>query len=255
MDAILKVTTEMVLPVLKEWDAVYAVVMLRFGSDRYDPSFFISYDVYYNGPIPGREVREAAFPFAAGFETTRDEQKDRFLIDDVPVRLEYKDQHAFDSVLETVFGNCDGGFPESTYGFYRLKKGELIYSRGDWVDRTRQMLNEIPDSFWDRRVQALRARMDHVLTDLSSAVYSGEVLFYTLSLASFLNTLSALLFAINRRFEPAGRILNEQLRQLPVLPEEFDTRLEYLLRSDSVVTDKRKREIAELVTWSVLRLL
>ena len=133
-------------------------------------------------------------------------------------------------------------------------RGEVLLERSPWVARTRAALRELPEAFWVQRVDAFRARMDHVLTDLTSAVFSGEELFYHLSLAAFLSVLCTLLFAINRRFEPAGRLLKEQMQQLPILPEEFNTRLEYLLGADSAITDKRKREIAELVTWSVLRL-
>ncbi|TVR68821.1 MAG: DUF4037 domain-containing protein [Spirochaetaceae bacterium] len=255
MDAILSITNEKVLPILADWEAVDSVLMLRFGTDRYDPSFFISYDVYYRGSLPERESRERAFAFAAGFESTLDGQKDRVLLDDVPVRLEYKETSLFDAMLREI-GEGDEGDPlVNTYGFYRLERGEVLLERSAWVARTRASLREIPDAFWTRRIDAFSARMDHVLADLSTAVFSGEELFYQLSLASFLSTLCTLLFSINRRFEPAGRLLTEQLKQLPLLPEEFATRLEYLLGHDSAITDKRKREIAELVTYSVLRLV
>lgn len=254
MDAIHHITNEQILSSLQTWETVDAVVMLRFGTDRYDPSFFISYDVYYSGELPDAVHRETTFAFAAGFESTQDGQKDRILIDDVPVRLEYKNQAVLNNQLERVRCGDTGDALLSTYGFYRLERGEAILERSEWLEKTRKTLEEIPREFWENRVAALRARMDHVLADLSSAVFAGEELFYYLSLASFLSTLSSLLFAINHRFEPAGRILNEEMRQLPILPEEFGTRLEYLLRTDSAVTDKRKREIAELVTWSVLRL-
>lgn len=255
MDAILSRTNEKILPILEGWSCVDAILMLRFGTDRYDPSFFISYDVYYRGSLPEQEERERAFAFAAGFESTLDGQKDRILIDDVPVRLEYKEQEGFDAILRETGDLEEGDALISTYGFYRLERGEVLLERSPWVARTRAALTEIPEDFWVRRVDAFTARMDHVLADLSSAVYSGEELFYHLSLASYLSTLCTLLFAINRRFEPAGRLLKEQMQRLPLLPEEFETRLEYLLRLDSAITDKRKREIAELITYSVLRLV
>lgn len=255
MDAILSVTNEKILPLISEWEAVDAVLMLRFGTDRYDPSFFISYDVYYTGTLPVPAEREQKLSFAAGFESTQDGQKDRFLVEDVPVRLEYKEQQAFDEALKNAQDPDEGDPLLNTYGFYRLQRGDVLLERSGWVQRTRGELNTLPDHFWERRIRAFSSRMDHVLADLSSAVFSGEELFYHLSLASFLSALCSLLFAINHRFEPAGRVLNEQMQKLPILPEEFSTRLAYLLRADSaVMTDKRKREIAELVTWSVLRL-
>jgi hypothetical protein len=254
MDAILRITTEKVLPAVQKWDSVDAVVVLRFGTDRYDPSFFISYDVYYTGDIPDASKREGVFDFAAGFESTFDGQKDRILVDDVPVRLEYKPSEIVTADVERARDPHEGDSLLNTYGFYRLVNGEAILERSDWLSRTRELLTALPDEFWTRRTAVLRSRMDHVLADLSSAVFAEEELFYYLSLAAFLSTLSALLFSINHRFEPAGRILNDQLQKLPVLPDEFGTRLQYLLRSDTAVTGKRKREVAELITWSVLRL-
>lgn len=231
-----------------------AVVVLRFGADRYDPSFFISYDVYYSGEIPDAPAREGFFSFAAGFESTLDGQKDRILVDDVPVRLEYKHVETFTSDVERARNPHEGDALINTYGFYRIINGEAILEKSGWLKRTRKSLTALPEEFWTLRIAALRSRMDHVLADLSSSVFADEELFYYLSLAAFLSTLSGLLFSINHRFEPAGRILNDQLQKLPVLPDEFATRLDYLLRTDASVTGKRKREVAELITWSVLRL-
>ena len=43
MDAIVERTSDRIRSVLEQWDTVDTVTVLKFGSDRYDPSFFISY--------------------------------------------------------------------------------------------------------------------------------------------------------------------------------------------------------------------
>ncbi len=118
----------------------------------------------------------------------------------------------------------------------------------------RRTLADLPEAFWTRRVDMLRAHMEHALSDLTSAVYSGEPLFYHLSLSSFLENACNLILAINRRFEPSGRSLRVALTELETLPEEFDSRLQHLLGNDPAMKPNRKREIAELIAKSLLRI-
>lgn len=239
---------------LDGWDMVDTVTVLRFGSDRYDPSFFVSYDVYYHGSVPSTGAREEQFAFTSAYETTVDGQKDRFLHEDVPVRLEYKAIRDVDFQVSKARNPELGDPVAGTYGFYRLVNSDPVLQRSNWLTVVRRTLSELPDAFWDRRIQTLRAQMEHTFVDLSSAVYAEEELFTQLSLARFVQSVCDLLFAVNRRFEPAGRGIRVELMQLPVLPEEFATRLEHLISSDSRLGGKRKREIAQLLTRSLLRL-
>lgn len=254
MDAILERVGEGVQRVLAAWDIVDTVTVLRFGSDRYDPSFFVSFDVYYHGSLPSAAEREEQFAFTSAYETTVDGQKDRFLHEDVPVRVEYKAIRDVDFQVSKA-RNPDIGDPvRSTYGFYRLVHSEPVLLRSNWLTVVRRTLAELPDRFWERRVRTLRARMEHTFVDLSSAVYSEEELFAQLSLARFVESVCELLFALNRRFEPAGRGIRAELMDLATLPEEFETRLDHLIGTNSRVGGKRKREIAQLLTRSLLRL-
>lgn len=255
MDAILSITNERIIPVLERWSAVDTVLVLRFGGDRYDPSFFISYDVYLRGEIPSARERQEQLPFATSFETTLDGMKDRFLVDDVPVRLEYKEIGEVDSRIHDCCNDAtpNGGVGD-TYGYYRIMTGEELLTRSSWLAETRAALAALPPHFWERNIWFHRARMDHSLADLSSAAFAGEELFYQLSLAAFLQNLASLLFAINNQFEPSGRSLKPALLGLPLLPEEFATRFQYLLDTDGQINRKRKREIAQLIARSVLRL-
>ncbi len=254
MDAIVKTTSERVREVLEQWDTVDTATVLRFGSDRYDPSFFVSFDVYYHGVVPDPDRRQADFSFATAFEATVDGQKDRFLMDDVPVRVEYKAISDLDALVSTARNADRGEFPGTTYGFYRVVNSEIIMNRSNWLPVVRRLLEDLPEEFWVRRIQMLRARMEHALSDLTSAVYAEEALFYELSLGRFLETSCGLMFAINRRFDPPGRLLRTEVGRLPRLPEEFESRFEHLLRQEAAISGSRKRQIAELLARSLLRL-
>lgn len=254
MEATLERITALVQPVLESWESVDTVTMLTFGTDRYDPSFFLSYDVFFYGAPLAPTERERSFPDADAFESTVDGQKDRFLLDDVPVRLEYKAVSDMDAQVAAVSRPFGGDVGVSTYGLYRLLKGTVIFARSNWLAVARRELEHVPETFWERRIQLYRGRMEHALSDLSSAVFAGENLFYHLALAGFLDKVCALLFALNRRFEPAGRGMAAEIETLAMLPEEFDTRFSLLLRDDASVSGKRKREVAQLIAKSLLRI-
>lgn len=252
MDAIVATTSSRLVEVLDAWDTVDTVTVLTFGTDRYDPSFFISADVYYHGTVPPVEEREQAFGFAAAFESTVDGRKDRFLVDELPVRLEYKAISDVDRALGVLITPETGDPSDSTYGFYRLQHAEAVMNRSKWLDVVRRQLAEAPEEFWVRRIDALRAHMEHALSDLTSAVYAEENLFYHLSLAAFTEQVCRLLVAVNRRFDPPGRRLHAEIMQLARLPEEFDSRFEHLLGDERSVPRTRKRQIAELMARSLL---
>jgi len=67
-------------------------------------------------------------------------------------------------------------------------------------------------------------------------------------------SICSMLYAINRRFEPSGRQLYEQILELDVLPENFRGRFYSILRDDPEFNHERKQEIAELMTRSVINL-
>jgi hypothetical protein len=254
MDAIIERTNDFIRTVMKDWDTVDTVTVLRFGTDRYDPSFFISYDVYYHGVFPELEERQRAFADVVMFEATEDGQKDRLLIDDIPVRIEYK------AITDIDFDISKARFPEkgiilgTTYGLYRLVTSDAVLQRSTWLTVIRRTLSDLPDAFWTRRVRMLRTQMEHTLSDLTSAVYTDQPLFYQISLARFLEDSCNLLLAVNRKFEPAGRSLRSAISELETLPAEFESRLEHLLGNDPAMKPSRKREIAELIAKSLLRI-
>ncbi len=156
--------------------------------------------------------------------------------------------------METARNPDRGDISGTTYGFFRLVNSQIVMNRSNWLPVVRRLLDDLPEEFWVRRIQTLRAHMEHALSDLTSAVYAEESVFYHLSLGRFLETTCALLFALNRAFDPPGRILRSKVDELPRLPEEFATRFEHLLRHEGEVSESRKRQIAELIAKSLLRL-
>lgn len=254
MDAILERINDYVRSVTQAWDMIDTVTVLRFGTDRFDPSFFVSYDVYFHGVIPELDERREAFREATMYEATVDGQKDRFLFEEIPVRMEYK------AINEVDFAVSKARFPErgdilgTTYGLYRLITSDPVLQRSTWLTVVRRTLADLPSRFWTRRIEMLRAQMEHALSDLTSAVFSGEQLFYQLSLSRFLESSSSLLLAVNRRFEPSGRSLRQAISELKTVPEEFESRLEHLMGSDGSMSPKRRREVAELIAKSLLRI-
>lgn len=254
MEAILERINNYVQTVMQEWDTVDTVTALRFGSDRFDPSFFVSFDVYYHGTFPDVETRRAAFSDTAMFEATVDGQKDRILFEDLPVRMEYKAISDVDFEISKARVPEKGDILGTTYGLYRLVTADPVLQRSTWLTVVRRTLANLPDEFWTRRVGMLRAHMEHALSDLTSAVFADEPLFYQLSLARFLETSCNLLLAVNRRFEPSGRGLRAAVSELETVPEEFESRLEHLMGSDASMKRSRKREVAELIAKSLLRI-
>jgi len=56
---------------LKEWDSVDTITIAEWADmDIYDPYFFLSLDVYYQGKIPSAEKRRKLFSDAGAFETS-----------------------------------------------------------------------------------------------------------------------------------------------------------------------------------------
>lgn len=244
-----------IVSVLKRWNGVDTVALVDTGfDDIYDPYFFVSLDVYCSGEIPDIEERENEFHHAVAFETLNLTGKDRFLLDDIPFRLEYKNIDRFTRIIQGARG-ATGSFRDSgTYMFYRLKEGRVIFQRSEWLTEVRKDLDSFTDEFWSMLREAFQARMEHYLGDLSAAVVREDDLFYLVSSAGFVRSVCSVLFAINHRFEPSGRLLYEQTRELPILPESFGGRFESLVRSSQALSMSRRAEVAELLAKSIVAL-
>jgi hypothetical protein len=85
---------------------------------------------------------------------------------------------------------------------------------------------------------------DKAFADLGAASYHSDELFFLVSAARLLRAVGGYLFAVNRQFEPSGRMLAKRLTALPVLPDGFIGQLESFLRHGDGLSFEAKREIA-----------
>jgi len=240
--------------VLKKWDGVDTVAVVRSGDDPYDPYFFVSLDVYCSGPIPEAEARSGEFQPLQLFESSRVTRKDRFLVDEVPVRIEYKQTGRFDELISAAADGTPLFRDAGTYAFHRLQNAEVLFSRTDWVSRMRDALASLPDTFWSRLRRTQQAQAEHVYSDLSAAAAREDSLFFAVSAGRVVTSICALLFTVNRRFEPSSRHLAEEVARLKVVPDSFPANLDNFVRQENMLSMSQRRELAELMVRRVLSL-
>jgi hypothetical protein len=210
--------------------------------------------VYISGSLPETEERRKSLGFGMAFESSQPNGKDRFIIEDMPVRIEYKTAARISDLIDGKEGFLSTMRGTGTYVFYRLVNCDVLYERSGWIAQTREKLRNMPQPFWSVLRTSFQSRMEHCLSDLGAAAIRSDELFFLMSFANFLQSVCSVLFAINCRFEPSFRLFSEQVRALPVLPEAFAGRFDTLLRIDSAFTPARKYEIAELLAKSILSL-
>lgn len=239
--------------VLESWPSVVAITHLPFSEDVYDPYFFITLDVYYTESIPEAEHRANVFDFTGGFETSGFNRKDRFLIGDIPFRLEYKDTHRFDEILNKWSSDARSLRDSGTYVFFRLINAEVLIDRSPWLGEVKAKLEQLPQAFWSVARNSAQVSMEHYLGDLSAAVLRQDLLFFQLSFAGFLKSALRTIFAVNKVFEPSLRHLWAQSKNLEILPDSFDGHMESLLREQNS-SISQKREIAQLLAKRIIQL-
>ncbi len=238
---------------LSGFEGVEAITLAEApGDETTDPYFFISLDVYHREALPDAETRQRFFFDAGAFESSSVAAKDRFFIEELPIRVEYKDVARIEGILGKVERNLWVFRQTGTYMFYRLENAAVLFKRSLWIDFVREELKALPDSFWALLRDSSQATMEHYLGDLSAAVARGDSFFTLISLAGFIKSACSMLFVLNRRFEPSGRVLAERAFELSRLPEHFKGRFESLLKEDSDFPAARKREVAELLARSLI---
>ncbi|MFW5801569.1 MAG: hypothetical protein ACOCVC_06025 [Spirochaeta sp.] len=247
-----KTTLELVTNAVKTWQGVEAITYIPSEDDIFDPYFFIRFDVYTRNGIPNEEERLQAYHFAGGFEGSPFHRKDRFLVHDVPVRVDYK------AVTEIPNpGDPDDivGFlsrEEGTYPMFRISESQTLYSISDWFAQLHRSIMSIDEMVWNTLQNYFLLRMEHHLSDFAAAVYRNDPVFQTTALSGFIRGMASTLFAVNRRFEPSSRGIQRYLFQLSELPEGFEGRFQVLLEQD--LSPERQLEIADILTKGILHL-
>jgi hypothetical protein len=244
---------------LSAWPGIECVTVNEAAMpDTLDPYFALILDVFYSAPVPEAAERSRLYgPDTVAFETSAQVIKDRFLIGDIPVRLEYKSTAKVeelvdiaDTRIESLWLIKDSG----TYGLYRLANGEILFSRGNWISHIRDRLEHLGSSFWDGMRDANQSKMEHFLNDLGASYFQHDDFHYLLASAGFIKNACLTLFCFNHRFEPSHRAYYDQVLELPSLPESFPAQLESFLRQGPDVTMERRYSLAQVIARGIVSL-
>jgi hypothetical protein len=175
-------------------------------------------------------------------------------VEDLPVRIEYIRKEIVTSRIEGKEGLYSFLRENGTYPFYRILHSRVLFSRSAWFEQIRSQLEAMPTSFFSSIRAFFLSRLEHHLNDLEAASLREDLLLFLAASGNFVRALCSTVFAINKTFEPSLRILQQEVWNLPTLPESFHARLENFLRIDPELSMQRKTEIAGLLVKSLLHL-
>jgi hypothetical protein len=241
---------------LSTWPGVVAVTLGEAANiEVLDPYFVIDIDVYLDSREPDAEERRRLLGNPDGYEVQGHRSADAFLVGELPVRVQYTETARIDlNLSRATSGSWVYHRENGTNVFYRVQRSELLYDRGEWYARVRESLAQLPAEFWDHVKGESRIWVEGSLQDLNAAVHRADEVFFVVAASRFVRSLCAFLFAANRRFEPNGRMIREELAGLTSVPSEFLGRFESFVRQSPPLSADRRREVAELLARSILSL-
>jgi len=253
-----KVLVERFTEVLSAWKGVECITLNEAAEpDPLDPYFALILDVFCSGSIPKPEERCTLYgEDVAAFESAGISEKDRFLIGDIPVRLEFKKTKKIDELIEIACADYESLWlikDSGTYGFYRLANCEIVFSRSNWIHDVRKKLENIGDPFWAEMRNTVQLKMEHFLSDLGAACFQNDKFHYLIASAGFIKNACLTLFCINKRFEPSHRAYYNQVRELPILPESFAAEFQTFLNDNAADLDSRFY-LAKLIAQKIVLL-
>jgi len=254
-----KILVDRFTELLSSWKGVECVTLNEAAlPDTLDPYFALILDVFCSASIPGADERCRLYgDDVAAFESSGQNEKDRFLIGDIPVRLEYKKTAKIDELVNIACTNHESLWfikDSGTYGFYRLANCEVVFSRSNWIHDVRKRLDNIGEKFWVQMRSAVQSRMEHFLSDLGAACFQGDKFHYLIASAGFIKTACLTLFCINRRFEPSHRAYFKQVCELPILPESFSAEFQTFLENSTSGDLDSRFYLAKLIAQKIVKL-
>ncbi|GHU41457.1 hypothetical protein FACS1894190_09580 [Spirochaetia bacterium] len=243
--------------VLSRWDGIECITLNEAAiPTTLDPYFALILDVFRSGDIPSPKERLKQYgDIASAFETTG--SKDRFLVGDIPVRFEFKSTKEEDELVTIASEKHESLWlikNAGTYGFYRLANGEILFSRGDWINKVRSKLSSLSNVFWKTMRLANQSKMEHFLSDLGAALIRDDDFFYLISESGFIKYACMTLFSINKKFEPSHRAYYKKVTGLPVVGETFCANLEAYLKNSEDMTPERRFSIAQVIAKEIITL-
>lgn len=244
--------------IISAWEMVESICLNEAASaDTLDPYFALILDVYVQGAIPLPQNRASEYPAHSMFESSPTGTKDRFMVGEWPVRIEYKSVERIDE-LKAIALRAGSDLwkvrDSGTYVFYRLVHCRALFQRTIWHSLVTGGLSDLRDEFWTGMRAFYQASMDHFLADLGAAIIQDDPFYYMISASNFIKAACACLFMENGQFEPSHRGYLEQINDLKTLPDDFTGRFESFLRPDSELPPARKYEIAKLIAKSIFAL-
>lgn len=243
---------------ISSWESIEAICLNEAAAaDTLDPYFALILDVYTHADVPPPSVRQTAYPAHSVFETSPTGSKDRFMVGELPVRIEYKSVERIGELTEIALRSGSDLWKirnSGTYVFYRLVHCKPLYEKSAWLDVTNSTLETITDSFWVQMRSFYQSTMDHFLSDFGAALVRDDPFHYMVSSASFIKYACAALFMENGQFEPSHRWYFTKVQELKTLPDDFAGRFESFLRRDTELPPARKYEIAKLLATSIIKL-
>jgi hypothetical protein len=245
--------------ILSSWEGVECITLNEAAlPDTLDPYFALILDVFCSSSIPEAEDRCNFYgDDVAAFESSGQNEKDRFLIGDIPVRLEYKKTGKINELVKIACDDHESLWfikDSGTYGFYRLANCNIIFSRSNWIHDVRKRLENIGDHFWTEMRSTVQSKMEHFLSDLGAACFQGDKFHYLIASAGFIKTACLTLFCINKRFEPSHRAYYKQVLELPVLPGSFPAEFQTFLDNNDAVDLDSRFYLAKLIAQKIIML-
>ena len=219
------------------------------------PLFCLKLDVFYRDEIPPYPDRLATLPPLQFIETSLSKEKDRFFLEKVPIHLDHKVVARVEQELEGLGQASASLRNETTYGLFRLYHGIPVHAKSDWIRGVKTRLENLPEGFWTFQRRNLAGRLEHQLSDMAAALFNRDGLFFQLAMARYLETLTELLFAVNREFLCPPEELKFQIDGLEILPGGFTGYFDSLLRDDAGFDRERKLSLARHMTEGVLALV
>ncbi|HUI72686.1 MAG TPA: DUF4037 domain-containing protein [Spirochaetia bacterium] len=240
---------------LVQTDVVETVVLGEAADiDVSDPYFTIDLDVYISGAMPDLAKRRSLVPQVTAFETSPVASIDRFLVEELPVSVHYIRTDDVDRMLLRIAEKNWVFHEPGSHVLYRIERGEVLFGRNGWMDETRAALAHVPDEFWWQARLRAYAMAERALVDLGAAAHRSDDLFFLVSAARLIRGVVSFLFAANKQFEPADRLLSERVAKLPVLPDGFPGRLDNFIRPVGTISKEARREIAQHMVRSLMPL-
>ena len=230
---------------ISEWEGVEAVLLGEAADiETFDPYFTIDLDVYTHGPIPDASERRDFFSDIDGFQSSPIAPVDLFRVEDLPVSVHFMEASMVEALVHRIINSSWVFHETGTNMFYRIEKGEVLYSRGGWLAAVRASRAEIPEEFWAQVCLRAYFIAENAFGDLGAAAFRADDLFFQLSSARLLRAVASFLFALNKQFEPSGRMLTQRLKDLTALPDGFIGRMDSFLRPGDGLSIETRREIA-----------